>query len=80
MLLLLCECLNLFDLLLLLCEAKEDDLEEEEEDDLCLLLFFLLCFFRLISPTSPSLKCVPVCGLTSITRRIYNDTWIQRLT
>ena len=44
-LLLLCECLDLFDFLLLLWEGKEEDLEEEEEEeDLCLLLFFDSCF------------------------------------
>ena len=41
-LLLLCECFDLLDLLLLLWEVEED-LEDEEEDDLCLLLFFVLC-------------------------------------
>ena len=41
---LLCECLDLLDILLLLWEDEEDLVEEEKEDDLCLLFIFVLCF------------------------------------
>ena len=43
------------------------------------LLRFVFCF-RLISPISCRLRCMPVSGLPSIIRWIDYDTWIWHLT
>ena len=43
------------------------------------LLRFVFCF-RLISPTSPSLRCMLINGLPSITMKNDDNTWIRHLT